>query len=64
MVKIKRGDHETLVSMTSYNTIFKPLGYKLVETTKKVETPKIATTKKSEAVKTVSDKKNKRQEEK
>ena len=39
MVKIQRGDHETLVSVDSYNTIFKPLGYTLVED-KKVEAPK------------------------
>lgn len=31
MVKIKRGDHETVVSMESYKNIFKPLGYTLEE---------------------------------
>ena len=40
MVKIKRGDHETTVSNGSYETIFKPLGYTLVED-KKVETHKV-----------------------
>lgn len=50
MVKIKRGDHETLVSMDSYNTIFKSLGYTLVET----ETPKkVEVTKKVEVSKKV-----------
>lgn len=43
MVKIQRGDHETIVSVDSYNTIFKPLGYSLVED-KKVEAPKKAET--------------------
>lgn len=44
MVKIKRGEHETMVSMGSYESIFKPLGYTLVEEKKKVfEMPKIKT---------------------
>lgn len=59
MVKIKRGDHETKVSMDSYNTVFKPLGYTLIEENKiKVEIPK-----KSETVKPVPDKKKKKQED-
>lgn len=71
MVKIKRGDHETLVSMDSYNNIFKPLGYILVEDKKittgigksKVEiTPeKIKAT--IEETKTLDTKKKKRQED-
>lgn len=56
MVKIKKGNHETIVSMGSYENIFKPLGYTLASV--KVEEPK-----KTEAVKTVSDKKKKKQEE-
>lgn len=56
MVKIKKGNHETIVSMGSYENIFKPLGYTLA--TVKVEEPK-----KTEAVKTVSDKKKKKQED-
>lgn len=39
MVKIRRGEHETMVSMASYENIFKPLGYDLVEDNK-VEIPK------------------------
>ena len=59
MVKIKRGDHETKVSMDSYNTVFKPLGYALIEENKiKVEIPK-----KTETVKPVPDKKKKKQED-
>ena len=72
MVKIKRGDHETTVSNGSYETIFKPLGYTLVEE-KKVEThkvvmPKVETPKetkvKVEETKTTETKKKKKQEEK
>ena len=65
MVKIKRGDHETTVSNGSYETIFKPLGYTLVED-KKVEThtvvePKVETPKAEVSKET---KKKKKQEEK
>lgn len=45
MVKIRKGQHETMVSMGSYENIFKPLGYELVEENKrsfyKDEMPKI-----------------------
>lgn len=56
MVKIKRGNHETLVSMGSYETIFKPLGYTLA-VSNKVEEPK------EEPAKAVSDKRKKIQED-
>lgn len=66
MVKIRRGEHETMVSMASYESIFKPLGYTLieenkVETPKEVETPKKASMPKTS---TVDNKKKKKQEEK
>lgn len=45
MVKIRKGQHETTVSMGSYENIFKPLGYEIVEEKKKSfykdEMPKI-----------------------
>ena len=45
MVKIRKGQHETTVSMGSYENIFKPLGYEIVEEKKKSfykdERPKI-----------------------
>lgn len=59
MVKIKRGNHETIVSMGSYENIFKPLGYVLINDNAK-EPVKV---KETETVKTVSDKKKKKQEE-
>ena len=66
MVKIKRGDHETLVSMDSYNTIFKPLGYILVED-KKITTgigkSKVEIKATIEETKTSDVKKKKKQEE-
>ena len=65
MVKIKRGDHETLVSMDSYNTIFKSLGYTLVETEtpKKAEvSTKVEISKKVEMPKKDSKKKKKQEE--
>ena len=59
MVKIKRGNHETIVSMGSYENIFKPLGYVLINDNAK-EPVKV---KEAETVKTVSDKKKKKQED-
>lgn len=66
MVKIRRGEHETMVSMASYESIFKPLGYTLieenrVETSKEVETPKKVSMPKTS---TAENKKKKKQEEK
>lgn len=72
MVKIRRGEHETMVSMASYESIFKPLGYTLieenkveipikVETSKEVETPKKVSMPK---ISTAENKRKKKQEEK
>lgn len=45
MVKIKKGNHETMVSMGSFRNIFEPLGYTLVVEKKKkveiIEEPKV-----------------------
>lgn len=38
MVKIRKGNHETTVTMGSYKNVFKPLGYTLVNE-KKAEKP-------------------------
>lgn len=60
MVKIKRGNHETIVSMGSYENIFKPLGYTLINDNIK-EPVKVEET---ETVKSVPVKKKRKQEEK
>ena len=65
MVKIRRGEHETMVSMASYENIFKPLGYTLVENKKaKIVLIEEPIKEKNETVKSVSDKRKKKQEEK
>lgn len=41
MVKIEKGEHKTSVTIGAYESIFKPLGYTLVEEKKKIEIPKV-----------------------
>lgn len=57
MVKIRKGNHETLVSKGAYESIFKPLGYTLAEVKK--EMPK----KNDEPVNDFKGKNNKKQED-
>lgn len=41
MVKVKVGETSIRVSKAAYETIYKPIGYELVEEKKKVEKPAV-----------------------